>query len=130
MKNMKVLKLVLNLMVLSLLLPVTTSFAASWQIPIGTVDISLLAASPVLGPDGTIYISSGEAYTSSALSGGYGNLYSVSPAGAVNWTYALQGYEGFPSVAVDGSGNIYVVSGTDDAASVFSIDSLGTAHWS
>jgi outer membrane protein assembly factor BamB len=125
MKNMKMLKLALNLIMFSLLLPGTASFAANWQVPIGTIQTlyyAWVAASPVLGSDGTIYI------TSAASSGG--NLYSVNPSGTINWTYGISANssgEGFPSVAVDGAGYVYV----DSDLSLISVNSSdSTENWS
>jgi outer membrane protein assembly factor BamB len=75
---------------------------------------SLLIASPVIGTDGTIYISTYESY-----------LYAVSPNGMIKWRFATRDtIQGSPAIADDGT--IYLPS-TDHC--LYAIWPDGTIKW-
>ena len=59
-----------------------------------------MTSSPVIGPDGYIYVGSGD-----------GNLYSFTASGALLWTFAAQDRI-YGAAAVESGGSVYV--GSDD----------------
>lgn len=65
-----------------------------WHVPIGRQPLS----SPVVGPDGTVYVEDG-----------VGVLYAVDPlSGSVKWTFAVANSQVSSTPAVGGDGTIYV----------------------
>ncbi len=88
--------------------PSTGSAAIAWQTQLVGPYSSVR---PAIGPDGTIY-------AIDVL----GNLYAVTPAGAIKWQLANAGDKG---LAVGPDGTVYV--GSEDAVKAFAPD--GTAVW-
>ncbi|AKB36571.1 cell surface protein [Methanosarcina siciliae C2J] len=79
-----------------------------------TSQIGMIFASPIIGEDGTIYLTHGS------------YLSAVNPDGTVDWSYTVGGY-GYGSPAVGSDGTVYVGS---YAGEVFAINANGTQKWS
>jgi outer membrane protein assembly factor BamB len=81
----------------------------------------VIFASPTIGPDGTIYVSTRDR-----------KLFAISPAGTTNWVFSLpastQQFSSFPfsSPAVDPNGTVYL--GNDDDK-FYAIDRWGRKKW-
>jgi outer membrane protein assembly factor BamB len=74
-----------------------------------------LSDTPAIGPDGTIYVGSGDY-----------NLYAINPDGSKKWTFLTTGdVESSPAVGSDGT--VYV--GSDDGK-LYAINPNGTIKWS
>ena len=83
------------------------------------IDGYLMSYSPVLGPDGTIYVGTLD-----------GILYSISPEGSIKWKYTCDNSMAMPSVGSDGT--IYFGQGEmfdDSEISIFSLSSDGKEKW-
>jgi outer membrane protein assembly factor BamB len=99
------------------LFSVSPEGGTNWQVILGQTPSSaspFQMSSPAVGPDGTIYVTSGNS-----------KLYAISPSGATNWTYAL-GAPTCASPAVGPDGTVYI--GADDNF-VYAIGSRGTLKW-
>src|SRR5213078_2704241 len=84
--------------------------APAWSAAVGGV----VAGSPTIGPDGTIYVASHD-----------GGLYAFTPAGAQKWRFATTDRSwSTPAVAADGT--IYV--GSDDDH-LYAVSSAGALRW-
>lgn len=71
-------------------------------------------SSPGIGPDGTIYVGSMD-----------GNVYSISPKGQTNWTFAMTNVT-YSSPAIANDGTIYI--GSDDG-NMYALDPTGKRKW-
>ena len=83
--------------------------ALSWSYDTGPVN-----ASPVIGPDGTVYIAEW-----------YGTVYAFNPNGTLKWSYDTQDYIEYASAAIGADGTIY--QNTDYA--LFALNPDGTLKW-
>lgn len=84
--------------------------AELWSVDVGGV----VAGSPTIGPDGTIYVASHA-----------GSLSAIDPAGSVKWTFKT-GDRSWSTPAVAEDGTIYI--GSDDDH-LYAITSDGTQKW-
>ncbi len=82
----------------------------AWKVDVKGV----VAGSPTLGPDGTIYVASHE-----------GSLFAIDPAGTVKWTYKT-GDRSWSTPAVAEDGTIYI--GSDDDH-LYAINGDGSLKW-
>ncbi len=99
------------------LFSVSPEGGTNWQVVLGqTPDPAspFQMSAPAVGPDGTIYVTSGSS-----------KLYAISLGGTTNWTYTL-GAPTFASPAIGPDGTVYI--GADDNF-VYAIDSRGTLRW-
>lgn len=90
--------------------------ATNWSAVLGKapLDIFMHLSSPAVGPDGTIYVVSGQS-----------NVYAFSPRGSTNWIYRLP-RQTFSSPAVGSDGTLFV--GADETA-VYAISPQGNLRW-
>jgi outer membrane protein assembly factor BamB len=90
----------------------------NWMVSLGNVEFLFSASaqfsSPSMGPDGTIYLGSQD-----------GNLYSISPTGQTNWTFAMADVT-YSSPAIGNDGTIYI--GSDDG-NLYALNRDGTRKW-
>jgi outer membrane protein assembly factor BamB len=84
--------------------------AEVWSVSVGGV----VAGSPTVGPDGTIYVVSHD-----------GALYAVTPEGKIRWRFAM-GERSWSTPAVAADGTVYV--GSDDDY-VYAVDKSGKQKW-
>ena len=86
----------------------------------GTVEwtyyISNSATSPVIGPDGTIYVTNI-----------FGNLYAVNPDGTSKWSYDAGPYTRFANPSVGTDGTIYAGNTNNN---LYALNPDGTLKWS
>lgn len=85
-----------------------------------------LMTPPAVGPDGTLYLGSGNLPNTSAVSG---NVYAVNPAtGALKWTFHVATGKGFfQSMAVAADGTVYAPA---QDGKLYAINPDGTEKWS
>ena len=70
---------------------------------------------PTIGPDGTVYLSSGD-----------GKLYAINPDGSKKWEFAAEG-QVYCAAAIGADGMLYV--GSIEGGKFYVLDSLGTKQW-
>ena len=70
--------------------------------------------SPVVGPDGTVYVASTDKH-----------LYALTPEGALKWKHATESEAGYPSIAADGTIYLPLSNGSLEA-----LRSTGDLKWS
>lgn len=91
-----------------------------WRFPTSGTNYGWSKASPVIAPDGTIYVMMGQDY-----------LYAVNPNGTEKWQFRLDhDYEmSFASPAVDSQGNVYLGAEAIYDGFVYAVSSSGTKLW-
>ena len=97
-----------------------------WQLHVGKV----ITSSPVVGPDGTIYIG-----TADSAFGGGGEIVAVNPNGTVKWRRDNFGGPIVTTPVVSKSGNVYVTTSIDSGTpnllytGLISLDISGNTRW-
>jgi outer membrane protein assembly factor BamB len=90
----------------------------NWIFNLGSVPFASVSSaqfgSPSIGPDGTIYVGSLNS-----------NVYSISPQGQTNWTFAMTKAT-YCSPAIANDGTIYI--GSDDG-NLYALDRSGNRKW-
>lgn len=79
-----------------------------------TVNPPVVESSPVIAPDGTIYITEVR-----------GNVYAINPNGTLKWNYSTGQYAEYTSAAVAADGTLYL--NTDNR--LFAFDNAGRLKW-
>ena len=87
-----------------------------------------MAASPTIGPDGTIYMGSGTA-TSGLTHGGM--FFAIDPNGTQKWSYTISNvnYYFYGSSAIGTDGTIYVGSYEAASSKLYAFNPNGTVKW-
>ncbi|MBN1781128.1 T9SS type A sorting domain-containing protein [bacterium] len=89
---------------------------------------SKYAGSPVIGPDGTIYLLSGLLFSDTT-----GFLYAINPDGTEKWCFELNGPPSFTTPAITCDGTIYVhcnpKANIASMTYLYAINSDGTLKW-